>query len=79
MFGWQVAGEAEWFNGQAWADLPRVPRQRQAGQRRFRQAVLYKIELGRTGKTKYPNDLSFQTPAPVISPLLISCFHQSNS
>ncbi len=31
MFGWQVAVEAEWFNGQAWADLPRVPRQRTGG------------------------------------------------
>jgi hypothetical protein len=31
MFGWQVAVEVEWFNGQAWADLPRVPRQRTGG------------------------------------------------
>jgi hypothetical protein len=50
MFGWQVAVEAEWFNGQAWADLPRVPRQRTGGAATVPAGsfIKYKIELGST-------------------------------
>jgi hypothetical protein len=52
MFGWQEAVEAEWLNGQAWADLPRVPRQRtgRAATVLAGSFIKYKIELGRTGK-----------------------------
>jgi hypothetical protein len=52
MFSWQVAVEAEWFNGQAWADLPGAPRQRTGGVAMVLAGsfIKHKVELGRTGK-----------------------------